>query len=105
MGTRTRFGRGGTFAVALSVASALVLSACSDDGDSADDADRQEPRWPRRHLVRHGKERPRHHPPDRRLVEQVHADERSRSSNCPARTDDARERLVQSLQGAMTNST
>ena len=38
MGTRTRFGRGGKFAVALSVASALVLSACSDDGDSADDS-------------------------------------------------------------------
>ena len=81
MGTRTRFGRGGgTFAVALRWHQ-LVLSACSDDGDSADDATGK-------NLDGHaisfamGKN-------DLDIIRPIvgswnksHADERSRSSNC-----------------------
>ncbi|MFZ2240743.1 MAG: ABC transporter substrate-binding protein [Gordonia amarae] len=98
MGTRTRFGRGGKFAVALSVASALVLSACSDDGDSADDSAGKNLDGRGAISFAMGKN-------DLDLIRPVvaswnkaHADEQVKLVELPGEADDQRSRLVQSLQ-------
>ncbi|GAB05249.1 MULTISPECIES: ABC transporter substrate-binding protein [Gordonia] len=98
MGTRTRFGRGGMFAVALSVASALVLSACSDDGDSADDSAGKNLDGRGAISFAMGKN-------DLDLIRPVvaswnkaHADEQVKLVELPGEADDQRSRLVQSLQ-------